>query len=125
MDLKKEILTVCVLLTAMCGSVFAESQQPSLNDCLALCNMNQQMIPMDNPYPGLNIPQGSMSYYWQTITPALINLGFSRSCGEGGCSFLAKKPVDCSEAVKKLGRCNYPHNNGVLKSPININWVYQ
>lgn len=124
MALRNVVLAVCILATAMCGAAFVENNQPTLNHCMTLCNMNQQAIPVDNPYPGLNVPSSSMSYYGGTIKPALTGLGFSRSCSEGGCTFRASAPVDCSAAVHNLGRCNFPNRNGVLKSPINVNWVY-
>jgi hypothetical protein len=124
MSLRKLILALCILLTALCGTAFAASDQAALNHCMTLCNMNTQVIKINNPYPGLNVPMNNMSYYTNTIKPAMKGLGSVGNCGEGGCTFSASAPVDCSTAKNALGRCNFPNTNGFLRTPININWVY-
>lgn len=124
MALRKATLTLCIFLTALCCSVFAEDQQITHKHCLTLCNMNTQIITIGSPFPGLNVPIKSLNYFTGTIKPALTGLGFNRDCSEGGCTYQANKPVDCSTAKKDLGRCNFPNSIGHLKSPINVNWVY-
>jgi len=124
MALGKVILALCILLTALCGPVFAESSQATYSHCLTLCNMNTQIIKINNPYSGLNVALKDMSYYNGTIKPALNGLGSIGGCGEGGCTFRANNTADCSAAKNSLGRCNFPNSNGILQSPININWIY-
>ncbi len=132
MNLRRVALAICLLSTALCGVAFAEDQPESANynDCLTLCNMDTSKITINNPYPGLNVPLSGAryAYYSGTVHPALSRLGYRKTaCGEGGCTYVSSSPVDCSKAMQDAGRCNFPNNNGVLKSgapACNINWIY-
>ena len=121
MNLRNVALAVCILLTALCGGAFAEDQpaNANYNDCLTLCTMDTTKITINNPYPGLNVTLTGprWSYYNNTIHPALSRLGYQKTaCGGGGCTYVVSSPVDCSKAMRDAGRCNFPNNNGVLKS---------
>lgn len=129
---RKIVLAICIVLIALCGTALAQEKpiDTSYADCVTLCNMDTSKVSVNNPYTGLNVPLNGprYAYYSGTVHPALSRLGYRKTaCGEGGCTYVSPRPVDCSKAMQDVGHCNFPNNNGVLKSgapACNINWIY-